>query len=75
MQAAGEHACPRCGVLVGNRPYDVRESPIKDVPVGHRPLVVVWRQRRYRCAEAAARSGSSSSSRSRSVRGGGSRSG
>jgi len=27
MQDADEHACPRCGVLVGGKPYDLRESP------------------------------------------------
>ena len=51
MQVADEHACPRCGVLVGGRPYDARASRIKDLPVGHRPLTVIWRKRRYRCAE------------------------
>ncbi|HLZ36716.1 MAG TPA: transposase family protein, partial [Mycobacteriales bacterium] len=51
MQTADEHACPQCGVLVGGRPFDVRESRIKDLPMGHRPLEVVWRKRRYRCAE------------------------
>jgi transposase len=51
MQVADEHACPRCGVLVGGKPYDVRESRIKDLPMGHRRLEVVWRKRRYRCAE------------------------
>jgi transposase len=51
MQVAEEHACPRCGVLAGGKPYDVRESRIKDLPFGHRPLEVIWRKRRYRCAE------------------------
>jgi transposase len=51
MQVAVEHGCPRCGVLVGGKPYDVRESPIKDLPFGERPLVVIWRKRRYRCLE------------------------
>jgi transposase len=51
MQRVAEHACPRCGVVVGGKPYDVRESRIKDLPVGHRPLQVVWRKRRYRCAQ------------------------
>ncbi len=51
MQVAAEHACPRCGVLVGGKPYDVRCSRVKDLPVGHRPVEVVWRKRRYRCAE------------------------
>jgi transposase len=51
MQVADEHACPRCGVLVGGKPYDVRESRIKDLPFGHRPLEVLWRKRRYRCRE------------------------
>jgi transposase len=55
MQRAGEHACPRCGVLVGGRPYDVRLSRIKDLPFGHRPLEVFWRKRRYRCPERACR--------------------
>jgi transposase len=51
MQEADEHACPRCGVLVGGRPYDVRESRIKDLPFGDRPVQVIWRKRRYRCPE------------------------
>jgi transposase len=38
-------------VLVDGRPYDVRESRIRDLPMGHRPLEVVWRKRRYRCVE------------------------
>jgi len=29
----------------------VRESRIKDLPMGHRPLEVIWRKRRYRCPE------------------------
>jgi transposase len=53
MQVAGEHACPRCGVLVGGKPYDVREMRVKDLPVGHRSLLVIWRKRRYRCRETA----------------------
>ena len=53
MQVDDEHACPRCGVLVAGKPYDVREMRVKDLPVGHRPLLVVWRKRRYRCLEAA----------------------
>ena len=55
MQVDDEHACPDCGVLVGGRPYDVREMRIKDLPMGHRPLQVVWRKRRYRCPESACR--------------------
>jgi transposase len=55
MQAASEHACPRCGVVVSGRPYDVRESRVKDLPFGERPLVVVWRKRRYRCRESSCR--------------------
>lgn len=51
MQAAAEHPCPRCGVLVGGKPYDVREMRIKDLPFGHRPVQVLWRKRRYRCPE------------------------
>ena len=51
MQVADEHACPRCGVLAGGKPYDVREMRVKDLPVGHRPLLVVWRKRRYRCLQ------------------------
>lgn len=37
MQMADEHACPRCGVLVGGKSYEVRESRIKALPFGHRP--------------------------------------
>jgi transposase len=51
MQIADEHACPRCGVLTGSRPHDVRVMRIKDLPIGHRPLEVLWRKRRYRCVE------------------------
>ena len=50
-QTAVEHACPRCGVLVGGKPYDLREVRIKDLPMGHRRVEVVWRKRRYRCRE------------------------
>jgi len=52
-QVAVEHACPRCGVLVGGQPFDVRESRVKDLPMGHRPVHVIWRKRRYRCRESA----------------------
>ena len=51
MQVANEHGCPRCGVLVGGKPYDLRESRITDLPMGHRRLEVIWRKRRYRCLE------------------------
>ena len=51
MQIAAEHACPRCGVIADARPYDVRESRVKDLPMGHRRLEVIWRKRRYRCLE------------------------
>lgn len=42
-------------MLVGGKPYDVRLMRIKDVPFGHRPLQVIWRKRRYRCAQAECR--------------------
>lgn len=46
----------RCvGVLAGIKPYDVRESRIKDLPFGHRPLQVIWRKRRFLCSESACR--------------------
>jgi len=35
MQIAAEHACPR----------------VRDLPMGHRPVHVIWRKRRYRCVE------------------------
>jgi transposase len=53
MQTASEHGCPECGVVVGGKPYDVRESVVKDLPFGERRLVVAWRKRRYRCPESA----------------------
>ena len=53
MGVAQEHGCPRCGVLIGGRPYDFRDSRVKDLPVGHRRIEVVWRKRRYRCGELA----------------------
>ena len=55
MQIGGEHPCPRCGVIVGGKPYDVRCSRVKDLPVGHRPVEVWWRKRRYRCRDARCR--------------------
>lgn len=51
MQLVDEHPCPRCGVLVGGKPYDLRETGIKDLPMGPRPIEVVWRKRRYSCPE------------------------
>ena len=51
LPTAAEHGCPRCGVIAGSRPYDVRPSRVKDLPMGHRRVEVVWRKRRYRCAE------------------------
>ena len=51
MQIADDHACPCCGAVTGGRRYDLREMRVKDLPIGHRPLEVVWRKRRYRCAE------------------------
>jgi transposase len=53
MQVGDEHGCLRCGVVVAGDPYDVRESRVKDLPFGERPLIVVWRKRRYRCLEPA----------------------
>ncbi len=52
MGVATEHGCPACGVLA-DRPYDVRDSAIKDLPFGQRPLTVIWRKRRYLCGESA----------------------
>ena len=51
MQVHDEHGCPRCGTIVAGRPYDVRESVVRDLPFGEHPLVVVWRKRRYRCPQ------------------------
>lgn len=55
MQVAQEHGCPRCGVVADGKPYDVRESVIKDLPFAERLLRVVWRKRRYRCHETSCR--------------------
>lgn len=51
MQVAEVYACPRRGVLAGGKLYDLRESRLKDLPFGRRPLEVIWRKRRYRCVE------------------------
>jgi len=51
MGVGEEHACPVCGVLAG-KPYDVRESRVKELPFGERLLSVTWRKRRFVCAEA-----------------------
>jgi transposase len=41
--------CPLCGVLaVGHGRLEVRH---RDVPLGGRPTVLVWRKRRWRCPE------------------------
>lgn len=55
MQAAVDHGCPRCGVVPGGRPYDTRDSRIKDLPFGERPSPVIWHKRRDRCPEAGCR--------------------
>src|SRR5512142_350567 len=68
MQRAAEHGCPRCGVLAGGKPYDVREMRVKDVPLGHRPLEVVWASDATAAVSRRARSGYSPSGRCRSRR-------
>ncbi len=50
MGLADEHACPSCGVLV-SKVFQLREMALKDLPFGHRPLVLRWRKRRYACPE------------------------
>jgi hypothetical protein len=65
MQQASEHACPRCGVLVGGKPYDQRASQIKDLPFGHRPIEVIWRKRPLPVRRRRAGSGCSPNARSR----------
>ena len=69
MGVSGEHACPRCGVLVGGRPYDLRCSRVKDLPVGHRRIEVVWRSAATAARSSVALSGCSPNARSRSRRG------
>ncbi|HLZ38469.1 MAG TPA: ISL3 family transposase, partial [Mycobacteriales bacterium] len=51
MQSADEHACQRCGVLVVRQAVRRAGVAHQDLPMGHRPLEVIWRKRRYRCAE------------------------
>lgn len=46
MRVVDEHGCPGYGVLVGGKRYDVREMRVKDLPMGRRPLELVWRKRR-----------------------------
>jgi len=36
MQVAEEYGCPRRGVVIGGKAYDVRESRIKDLAFGER---------------------------------------
>ena len=50
MQVADRPGCPRCGLLV-DKPYDVGEMRVKDLPIGHRPVTVLWRKRGYRCPD------------------------
>lgn len=45
MQLAIEHGCPDCGIVVCGKPYDLRDSAVKDLPFGERRLVVIWRKR------------------------------
>jgi len=54
MGAADSHARPSCGVLV-SKVFQLREMALKDLPFGHRRLVLRWRKRRYACPERACR--------------------
>lgn len=42
MPVAGRARLPAVRHAVGGNPCDVRESRIRDLPIGHRPLEVVW---------------------------------
>ncbi len=41
--------CRRCGVVAAA--HRRREHLVRDAPFGHRPVVVMWRKRVFRCAE------------------------
>jgi len=43
--------CRSCGVVAV--PHRRREHLLRDAPFGHRPVVVMWRKRMFRCAEPA----------------------
>jgi transposase len=43
--------CRSCGVVAV--PHRRREHLLRDAPFGHRPVVLMWRKRIYRCAEPA----------------------
>jgi transposase len=47
----GERGCPGCGVIPETRGRRLRL--LHDVPAFGAPVVLVWRQRRYRCVEPA----------------------
>jgi transposase len=42
-------ACPSCGVRA--RPKDRRETTVRDLPAGGRPVALVWRKRRWGCPD------------------------
>lgn len=43
--------CPSCGVIaIGHGRLEIRQ---RDLPIGDRPTVLVWRKRRWRCRERA----------------------
>jgi transposase len=64
MQIHDEHGCPRCGTIVAGRPYDVRESRVRDLTFGEHPLLVVWCKRRYRRTGASSRSSPNAATKS-----------
>lgn len=47
----GPVACPECGVIAAGKGRKVLR--LVDAPSGARPVVILWRKRRWRCQEAA----------------------
>ena len=39
--------CPICGAVA--EPKDRRTSTIRDLPIGHKPLVILWKKRVWNC--------------------------
>ncbi len=69
LPTAAEHGCPRCGVIAGGRPYDVRPSRVKTCRWGTGGSRWSGANAATAAPKCVARNGSSWSGRRRSRRG------